>query len=90
MRKSLTIRRVIGVVGTATLLFAGGLAYADITPPPPSLTAWKLASEVNGCESRPLQVDEHAPPLLLTNQIFPATAILAVACAVLPPEVVAV
>ena len=35
MRKSLTIRRVIGVVGTATLLFAGGLAYADITPPPP-------------------------------------------------------
>src|SRR5256886_16510213 len=35
MRKSLTIRRVIGVVGMATLLVAGGLAYADITPPPP-------------------------------------------------------
>src|SRR5206468_3077833 len=38
MRKSLTIRRVIGVVGIATLVVAGGLAYADITPPPPPFT----------------------------------------------------
>src|SRR2546428_2917436 len=38
MRKSVAIRTVIGVLGIATLVVVGGLANADITPPPPSLT----------------------------------------------------
>ena len=35
MRRSVVIRTVIGVLGIAALVVVGGLANADISPPPP-------------------------------------------------------
>ena len=58
----------------------------------PLLIAWKLASEENGVVSRPHPAEsaEHAPALLLMNQIIPLTVIVTVPVAVPPPAFVTV
>ncbi len=53
-------------------------------PPLNAFAVLKAARVVNGFDSLPSQFAEHAPELLLTNQIIPETLIVTVAVSVKP------